>query len=48
MVDRPPADPQHGRRIRFLQPVEVEALLRAVPDDELGPTEAALYLWATS
>jgi integrase len=48
LVDRPPADPQHGRRIRFLQPVEVEALLRAVPDDELGPTDAALYLCAVT
>ena len=44
MVDRPAAVPQHGRRIRFLKPVEVEALLRAVPDDELGPTDVALYL----
>ena len=48
MVDRPPAVAQHGRRIRFLQPVEVEALLRAVPDDELGPTDAALYLCAVT
>ena len=46
LVDRPPATRQHARRIRFLQPVEVEALLRAVPDDELGPTDAALYLCA--
>jgi hypothetical protein len=42
LVDRPSAACQHGGRIRFLQPVEVEALLRAVPDDELGPTDGAL------
>ena len=48
LVDRPPATPQHGRRIRFLQPVELEALLRAVPDDDLGPTDAALYLCAVT
>lgn len=35
-------------RIRFLQPVEVEAVLRAGPDDELGPTDAAIYLCAVS
>ncbi|MEJ7715073.1 MAG: hypothetical protein WKF40_04935 [Thermoleophilaceae bacterium] len=34
MVDRPPPARQHARRIRFLQPVEVEALLRAVPGDD--------------
>ena len=45
-VDRPPAGQQHATRIRFLQPVEVEALLRAVPDDELGPIDRALYLAA--
>jgi integrase len=48
MVDRPPPVPQHGRRIRFLQPVEVEALLRAVPNDERGPTDPALYLCAVT
>lgn len=48
LVDRPPATRQHGRRIRFLQPVEVEALLRAVPEDELGATDAALYLCAVT
>jgi len=37
---------QHSRRIRFLQPPEVEALLRAVPEDELGAVERALYLCA--
>jgi integrase len=32
--------------IRFLSLADVEALLRAVPDDHLGPTEGALYLTA--
>ncbi|MGH7718977.1 MAG: tyrosine-type recombinase/integrase [Gemmatimonadaceae bacterium] len=44
-VDRPRAravDPD----IRYLDLGEVEALLRAVPDDRLGPTEHALYLTA--
>ena len=40
LVDRPPGRRQHAARIRFLQPVEVEAVLRAVPDDELGPIDA--------
>jgi integrase len=48
LIDRPPATRQHARRIRFLQPVEVEALLRAVPDDELGPTDGALYVCAVT
>jgi integrase len=45
-VDRPRAggtDPD----IRYLDRGEVEALLRAVPDDLLGPTDRALYLTAT-
>ena len=45
-VDRPQVsgtDPD----IRYLDRAEVEALLRAVPDDRLGPTERALYLTAT-
>jgi len=48
MVDRPPAARQHASRIRFLQPVEVEALLRAIPEDALGPTDAAIYLCAVT
>jgi len=32
--------------IRFLTEEEVEALLRAVPDDHVGPTDRALYLTA--
>lgn len=45
-VDRPRAngtDPD----IRYLDRGEVEALLRAVPDDLLGPTDRVLYLTAT-
>ena len=45
-VDRPRvsgADPD----IRYLDRNEVEAVLRAVPDDRLGPTDRALYLTAT-
>ena len=44
-VDRPRnagGDPD----IRFLDGAELEALLRATPDDLLGPTEHALYLTA--
>jgi integrase len=32
--------------IRFLSPEELEALLRAVPNDALGPTDHALYMLA--
>jgi integrase len=44
-VDRPRsagADPD----IRFLEPHEVQALARATPNDNLGPTERAIYLTA--
>jgi integrase len=44
-VERPPS----GRRdpdIRFLRADELEALLRAVPRDEVGVMESALYLTA--
>jgi integrase len=44
-TDRPratPVDPD----IRFLTPEELEALLRAVPRDALGPTDYALYMLA--
>ena len=34
------------RRIRFLQPEELEAVVRAVPQDELGVIERPLYLTA--
>jgi integrase len=46
LIDRPPARRQHSRRIRFLQPPEVEALLRAIPDDYLGGVERPFYLCA--
>jgi len=45
-VDRPRA-PGPNPDIRYLDRGEVEALLRAVPDDLLGPTDRALYLTAT-
>jgi integrase len=45
-VDRPRVE--ESADIRFLDMEEVEALLRAVPqDDTLGPTDRALYLTAT-
>lgn len=44
-VDRPRA-PAGDPDIRYLNLEEVEALLRAVPDDALGATEHALYLTA--
>ena len=31
------------RRIRYLQPVELDALLRSVPDDAVGSVERSLY-----
>jgi len=43
-VDRPPrrtTDPD----IRFLEPEELEALLRALPHDHLGPLERARCTW---
>ena len=45
LVDKPraqEADPD----IRFLEPEEVEALLRGVPDDDLGRVERRMYLAA--
>ena len=39
LVDRPRSPRSAHRRIRFLQPEELEALLRAVPDDYLGALE---------
>jgi integrase len=45
-VDRPRRAASLNRRIRFLQPEELEAVVRAVPDDELGGVERALYLTA--
>jgi integrase len=44
-LDRPKSGPA-SREIRFLKVEEVEALLRAVPDDAVGPTDRVLYLTA--
>ena len=44
-VDRPRARGSNPD-IRFLELEEVEAVLRAVPDDVYGPTERTLYLTA--
>lgn len=46
-VDRP-RDDSVDPDIRYLQREEVEALLRAVPDDELGRIERPLYLVAAT
>jgi integrase len=46
LVDRPKSARSAHRRIRFLQPEELEAVLRAVPADELGAVERPLYLTA--
>jgi integrase len=42
----PPRKPDRDDEIRFLDEAELEALLRAVPDDRRGPTEHLLYLTA--
>jgi len=44
-VDRP-SQPATDPDIRFFTKEELEALIRAVPDDELGRLEAVLYLTA--
>jgi len=46
LVDRPKKNRSPHRRIRFLQPHELDELIRAVPDDALGAVEAPLYLTA--
>jgi len=46
LVDRPKSSRSAHRRIQFLQPEELEALIRAVPDDLLGGVERTLYLCA--
>ena len=45
-VERPRKARRPERRLRFLRPAELDALLRAVPDDELGAVERPLYLTA--
>ncbi len=44
-IDRPKSGPA-SREFRFLKVEEVEALLRAVPEDAVGPTDRELYLTA--
>ena len=46
LVDRPRAPRFKDRRIKFLTREQLEALLRAVPDDYLGEVERPLYLTA--
>jgi integrase len=46
LVDRPKSARSSHRRIQFLQPEELEALIRAVPDDLLGAVERPLYVCA--
>ena len=45
-VDRPRKARSTERRIRFLQPEELDAAIRAVPDGTLGQMEPALYVTA--
>ncbi len=42
-VDKPRQARNREQRIQFLSPPEVEALIRAVPDDVLGEVERTLY-----
>jgi integrase len=46
LVDRPPMPRFKERRIQFLTPEELEAVVRVVPDDYLGEIERPLYLCA--
>jgi integrase len=46
MVDRPKRNRSTRRRIRFLQPVELDKLIAAVPNDKLGTVEVPLYVGA--
>ena len=45
-VDKPGQARNREQRIQFLSSVEVDALVRAVPDDVLGEVERPLYLTA--
>lgn len=45
-VDRPKRARSPHRRLRFLSPVELNALIRSTPDDALGDVEGPLYLTA--
>lgn len=44
---RKPPTPRQNKKIRFLYPEDVDAAVRAVPDDELRDFERALYFTAT-
>ncbi len=44
LVDRPRGSRAKSQRLRFLQPEELDALIRATPDDTLGAVERPLYL----
>jgi integrase len=46
LVDRPKAPRSAHRRLRFLSKEDLAAVIRAVPDDELGLIERPLYLCA--
>jgi integrase len=46
VVERPKKSRSPHRRIRFLQTVELEAVIRAVPRDDLGAVERPMYLTA--
>ena len=46
LVDRPRGSRAKSLRLQFLQPEELDAVMRAVPDDKLGTVEKPLYLCA--
>jgi integrase len=45
-IDRPRVAANRHRRLRFLQPAQLDRLLAAVPDDPLAQVERPLYLTA--
>ena len=44
LVDRPRGSRAKSQRLRFVQPEELDAVIRATPDDKLGAVERPLYL----
>ena len=46
LVDRPRKSRAKSRRLQFLQPEELDAVIRSTPDDKLGAVERPLYLCA--
>ncbi len=46
LVDRPRKSLTKSRRLRFLQPEELDAVIRSTPSDALGVVERPLYLCA--